>query len=98
MNHEYKRAEWACWMGKPYWGQGYTREAASRLLKFEFEELNLNRIFAFAFSTNPAFSRIMQKIGMTYEGTLVQHVRKWDRYHDLVAYGVLKQSYQELIR
>lgn len=92
---EHKRAELAYWMGKPYWGHGYTSEAASRLLKFGFEELDLNRIYAFAFSTNPASSRVMQKIGMTYEGTHVQHVRKWDEYRDLIAYGVLRQSYQE---
>lgn len=93
---KFKRAEVAYWMGKPYWGQGYITEAASRLLKFGFEELDLNRIFAYSFSTNPASSRVMQKIGMTYEGTLVQHVRKWEQYHDLVAYGILKQTYQEL--
>lgn len=86
---EHKRAELGYWMGKPYWGQGYTTEAASRLLKFGFEDLDLNRVFAFAFSTNPASLRVMQKIGMTYEGTLVQHVLKWERYHDLVAYGIL---------
>ena len=93
---EYKRAELAYWMGKPYWGHGYTTEAASRLVKFGFEELDLNRIYAFAFSTNPASSRVMQKIGMTYEGTLVQHVRKRDEYYDLVAYGILIQIHQEL--
>ncbi|MCL4520254.1 MAG: GNAT family N-acetyltransferase [Firmicutes bacterium] len=93
---EYQRAELAYWMGKPYWRQGHTTEAASRLLKFGFDELDLNRIYAFAFSTNSASSRVMQKIGMTYEGTLVQHVRKWDQYYDLVAYGILKQTYQEL--
>lgn len=47
---KYKRAEVAYWMGKPYWGQGYITEAASRLLKFGFEELDLNRIFAYSFS------------------------------------------------
>lgn len=94
---EYKRAEIAYWMGKPFWGQGYTTEAASRLLKFGFEELDLNRIYAYSFTTNPASSRVMQKIGMTYEGTLVQHVRKWDQYHDLVAYGIVKQTYKELV-
>ena len=92
---EYKRAELAYWMGKPYWGHGYTTEAASKLLKFGFEELDLNRIYAYAFSTNPASSMVMQKIGMAYEGTLVQHVRKWDEYYDLVAYGIVRQTYQE---
>ena len=94
---EHKRAELGYWMGKPYWGQGYTTEAASRLLKFGFEELDLNRVFAFAFSTNPASSRVMQKIGMAYEGTLIQHILKWGQYHDLVAYGILKHTYKELV-
>ena len=39
---------------------------------------------------NPASSRVMQKIGMSYEGTLVHHVRKWGEYEDLVVYGVVK--------
>ena len=51
---EHKRAELGYWMGKPYWGQGYTTEAASRLLKFGFEDLDLNRVFVFTFSTNSA--------------------------------------------
>lgn len=92
----YKRAEMGYWTGKPYWGQGYMTEAARRLLKFGFEELDLNRIYAFAFTSNPASSKVMKKIGMTYEGTLVQHVLKWDQYHDLDAYGILSQTYQKL--
>ena len=93
---EHKRAELGYWMGKPYWGQGYTTEAASRLLKFGFEKLELNRIYAFAIFTNPASTRVMQKIGMTYEGTLVRHGLKWGQYHDLVACGILKHTYQEI--
>ncbi len=95
---EHKRGEIGYWMGKAYWGHGYTTEAARRLLKFGFEELDLNRVYAFAFSTNPASSRVMQKIGMTYAGTLIQHVFKWDQYQDLVAYGILKSAYQELTK
>lgn len=93
---DYNRAELGYWIGKPFWGQGHTTEAASRLLKFGFEDLDLNRIYAFAFTTNPASSRVMQKIGMTYEGTLVQHVRKWDEYYDLAAYGIVRETYQAL--
>ncbi|WP_336605205.1 GNAT family N-acetyltransferase [Sulfoacidibacillus ferrooxidans] len=94
----YKRAEMAYWTGSPYWGKGYMTEAASRLVKFGFEELDLNRIYAFAFTSNPASSKVMRKIGMNYEGTLVQHVLKWDQYYDLDAYGILRQTYHELER
>ncbi len=87
---EHRRAELGYWIGKPYWGQGYTTEAADRVIEFGFGELNLHRIFAFAMIKNPASSRVMQKIGMSYEGTLVHHVRKWGEYEDLVVYGVVK--------
>jgi ribosomal-protein-alanine N-acetyltransferase len=90
----YKRAEMAYWMGRPYWGKGYTPEAARRLLRFGFEVLDLNRIYAFAFTSNPASAKVMKKIGMTYEGTLVQHVLKRDQYYDLDAYGIVRQSYE----
>ena len=92
----YKRAEIAYWTGRPYWGKGYMTEAARRVLKFGFEDLDLNRIYAFAFTSNPASSTVMKKIGMTYEGTLVQHVLKWDQFYDLDAYGILRQTYHEL--
>ena len=39
----------------------------------------------------------MQKIGMTYEGTLIHNVLKWGQYHDLVAYGILKHTYKEFV-
>jgi len=91
----YQRAEMAYWTGRPYWGKGYMTEAARRLVEFGFEGLDLNRIYAFAFTSNPASSKVMKKIGMTYEGTLFQHVLKRDQYHDLDAYGILKQTYQE---
>ncbi|QKS45603.1 GNAT family N-acetyltransferase [Paenibacillus cellulosilyticus] len=94
---KHKRAELAYWIGKPYWGQGYMTEAGIGMMKFGFDDLDLNRICAHAFSTNLASSRVMQKIGMTYEGTLVQHVYKWEQYYDLVAYGIVKQTYQELV-
>ncbi|MHB1628488.1 MAG: GNAT family N-acetyltransferase [Bacilli bacterium] len=89
------RAELAYWLGKPYWGQGYTTEAAHRVVEFGFGKLNLHRIFAFAMTKNPASSRVMQKIGMSYEGTLVHHVRKWEEYEDLVVYGMVKADGDE---
>jgi len=90
---EHQRAELSYWMGRPYWGHGYTSEAARRLLDFGFNDLHLNRIFAFAFTDNPASTRVMEKIGMQYEGTLRQHVCKWGEYKDLAAYGCLKSAF-----
>ena len=87
------RAELGYWIGKPYWGQGYCTEAARATLDFGFEQLGLNRIFAHHFARNPASGRVMQKIGMTREGRLRQHVKKWDAFEDLELYGILKDHW-----
>jgi RimJ/RimL family protein N-acetyltransferase len=87
------RAELGYWIGRPYWGHGYCTEAARATLDFGFEQLGLNRIFAHHFARNPASGRVMQKIGMTREGCLRQHVKKWDAFEDLELYGILKDHW-----
>ncbi len=88
------RAELGYWIGKPYWNHGYCTEAARAVLQFGFEQLDLNRIFAHHFVRNPASGRVMQKLGMTHEGCLRQHVKKWDAFEDLELYGILKSGWQ----
>ena len=83
------------WIGVPYWNKGYCSEAAKALIGYGFDELGLNRVFAEHMVRNPASGRVMEKAGMTYEGTLRQHVKKWDRYEDLKVYGILRT---ELLR
>jgi RimJ/RimL family protein N-acetyltransferase len=87
------KAEMGYWMGVPYWKRGYCSEAARGLIAYGFEQMGLHRIYAFHFARNPASGRVMQKAGMTCEGTLRQHVKKWERYEDLVAYGILRSEY-----
>jgi [ribosomal protein S5]-alanine N-acetyltransferase len=85
-------AEIGYWIGKPYWGKGYCTEAARRVVEFAFEEMNLNRIYAYHFTRNPASGRVMQKIGMRQEGLLQQHTKRWDKYEDLALYAILKSE------
>lgn len=89
---EHDSAEMGYWIGKPYWGQGYCTEAARALLAYGFNECGLNRIMARHSARNPASGRVMQKIGMTYEGCLRQSVKKWGNYEDLKIYGILKSE------
>ena len=91
---EHHFAELGYWIGIPYWNQGYMTEAARAVLQFGFEALHINRVYATHFARNPASGRVMQKIGMTYEGTLRQHFLRWDRYEDLVYYGILQDEWK----
>jgi hypothetical protein len=44
---------WVIGSGKPYWGQGFATEAGAALLRYGFETLGLNRIFAHHMRRNP---------------------------------------------
>jgi RimJ/RimL family protein N-acetyltransferase len=86
------RGEMGYWVGVPYWNQGYCTEAAKALIRYAFDDLGMHRVFAEHMVRNPGSGRVMQKAGMTYEGTLRQHVKKWDTYEDLAVYGILRSD------
>ena len=95
IHKEFNHAEIAYWIGKKYWNKGYCTEAAKALLNYAFNELNLNRIIANYISRNLSSGRVMEKLGMKKEGILRQHVIKWKKYEDLIAYGILKKEWEE---
>jgi [ribosomal protein S5]-alanine N-acetyltransferase len=87
------QAELGYWIGKPYWRRGYCTEAARALLNYAFLELGLIRVHACHFARNPASGRVLQNIGMQYEGIRRHHVMKWDKPEDLALYGILKDEW-----
>ncbi len=88
-------AEIGYWIGVPFWGRGYASEAAAEIVRYGFEQCALYRVFACHFTRNPASGRVLQKAGMTYEGTLRQHLKKWDEYVDLAFYGILRSQFAD---
>ena len=87
------RAEMGYWIGRSLWGRGYASEAAESMLKYGFEELGLNRIHASCLKRNLASARVLQKIGMTREGCLRQHVRRPGSFEDIEEYAILIDEY-----
>lgn len=86
-------AELGYWIGVPFWNRGYASEAAAEVVRYGFEDCGLHRIYAAYFVGNPGSGKVMQKIGMQYEGTLRQHILKWDEYLDVVFYGILRDEW-----
>ncbi len=89
----HQQAELGYWIGQPYWNEGYTSEAAEAVLAYAFTVLDLHRVVAHHLTRNPASGRVLQKIGMTYEGTLRQHILKWDVFEDSAVYGILQDEW-----
>lgn len=93
VNEAHERAELGYWVGKPWWNRGYCTEAARAVLRYGFEGLGLNRICGHHFKRNPASGRVLQKIGMSYEGCLPRHVKKGEGFEDLECYGILRSDF-----
>ncbi|MCM3748618.1 GNAT family N-acetyltransferase [Paenibacillus pasadenensis] len=97
VNKTHNMAELGYWVGKPYWSKGYCTEAAARAVQFAFDELELNRLYAAAMTRNPASYKVMENIGMRFEGILRHHIRKGDVYEDLRYYGLLRTDVESIV-
>ena len=92
IDREHSQAELGFWIGRYWWGQGYAREAASAVIRFGFEQLGLNRIYAHHMARNPAAGQVLRHLGMEREGVLRERVRKWGVYEDVVLYAMLRED------
>lgn len=76
------------------WNKGYATEASKCVLEFAFNKLNINRIESSGAKSNPGTLKVMEHIGLKYEG-----VRKdgifyyYGGIQDLVLYGITKEEY-----
>lgn len=89
-----QRGELIYWLGRRFWGCGYMTEAVHAVIQFAFDVLNLHRVYADVFPTNPASARVLEKCGLQYEGTLRQHLMKDGKFIDLRCYGLLRDEHQ----
>jgi ribosomal-protein-alanine N-acetyltransferase len=92
INRKHLHAEMGYWIGKEYWNHGYATEAGLAVIRYGFENLGLNRIHAHCFSRNQASARVLKKMGMSHEGTLQEHIRKWDKFEDIEMFAILRSE------
>lgn len=89
------RAEVGYVLSRDYWGRGIMPEAVRAVIRFGFEELNLNRIGSRCISENTASARVMEKAGMVYEGTFREREFIKGSYRDMKVYAILRREYRE---
>lgn len=77
-------------IGKKYWGNGYMPEAAKKVLDVLFDEVGANCVYAGHDVNNPKSGRVMQKIGMKYEGILRQFGKNNQGIVDCARYSMIK--------
>ena len=76
-----------------HWGRGYATDAARTLTGFGFRELGLHRVSAAIGPDNAASIRVAQRLGMSYEGRIRDHVHTNGAWRDSLLCSVLEHEW-----
>lgn len=78
-------------------GKGYGTEATKIVLRFVFEQLQLNRLQLEVFSHNLRGIRAYEKVGFVKEGVLRQSLYYNDAYSDEIIMALLKCDFKSML-
>lgn len=92
-NIESNSAEVGYVLNPDYWGKGIATEVVSEVVKFGFNELNLNRIEAHYMEGNDRSRHVMEKVGMTYEGTNRESMHVRGEYVSIGICAILRSEF-----
>ncbi len=89
----HQRGEISYVLARPWWSRGLTTEAVRAVLGYGFEVLELNRIEARCMVENLASERVMQKVGMSFEGVLREREVCKGELISLKLYAMLRREW-----
>lgn len=89
-----RSAEFGIYIGDlDYRNGGYGSDTLRTLIKYGFNDLNLNKIWCEVYKNNKAFS-IYEHIGFKHEGTLRESYYNEGKYWDSDILSMLKKEYE----
>jgi ribosomal-protein-alanine N-acetyltransferase len=93
-SRHHRRAEAGYGLAHAYWGQGIASEALAAIVRFGFEQLDLNRVYAQTIADNHESVRLLERLGFRREGTFRKHSWEDDgTFHDSAMYGLLREEF-----
>ena len=87
-----RRGTLGYWLGRPYWNKGYMSEVARAVVEYGFSKLALHRIEATRMPENIGSGRVMEKAGLTYEGTLRGYYVKDGVFLDAAMHAIIQDE------
>lgn len=88
---------WAFYLGDTSLrGAGVGSKVEFNVLKYVFEELNLNKLRCEVLTSNPQVISMHEKFGFRREAYYRQHVNKNGVFHDAVGLAMLKQEWKAI--
>lgn len=94
-NCTHDKAEIGYVLHPDYWGKGLAAEAVKKILDFGFEKLRLHRIEAKFMKENARSLRVMEKVGMTFEGYEREAMLIKGRYVTVGTCAILKDEWEK---
>lgn len=92
-----RKAEIRSFVGTEFWGSGFGTEQYVLLVKYGFENIDLNRIYFGTHEKNIGTQKIYEKLGFKCESILRQDYYR-NEFADIYQYAVLKNEYDETIK
>ncbi len=77
-------------------GKGYGKQAMQAIMKWCFEDLDLQRLYLDHYTGNPA-AGLYLSLGFRYEGVLRRNCRKNGRLYDVHLMSMLREEYQAAV-
>lgn len=81
-------------LSENYCGNGYMTEAVKQIIKYLFEETNIDLLSAFHYPDNIKSKKVLKNCGFEYEITIEQGCQRYDgQVFDAVCYSIFKSDY-----
>lgn len=80
---------------KSCWGKGYGTDALNILIKFIFEELNMEKVKLSVFGFNERAKACYKKVGFKEEGILKKEIFRNGKYHDEIVMAMFKEDFEK---
>lgn len=74
--------------------KGLGTDAVVTIMKYAFEELQINKLYSTILEYNEASLRLFEKCGWEREGILKESVYKNNKYVNEIVIGILKEQYE----
>lgn len=83
-------------LSEKYWGQGIMTEAGLAVIKYTFENTDVEVISITTAPKNERSKKVIEKLGFKYEGCLRHSYRIYDgRVRDTLVYSMMRQEWEE---
>jgi [ribosomal protein S5]-alanine N-acetyltransferase len=95
LSRRHRRAYVGYDLAREQWGRGIASEAMRAVVRFGFEQLDLNRLEAITIAENVRSIRLLERIGFLLEGVRREYsLEDDDEFHGSAIYGLLRREYE----